>query len=89
MLTSSFMKPAICWVLWITIPILKSGYDAVGKVDMMSNNINDHNPYTKLIYGWVKPYIVYGNATITIKSCQWPNTMIIYGYDDKKYSKDS
>jgi M6 family metalloprotease-like protein len=67
----------------------QSGYDAVGKVDMMSNNINDHNPYTKLIYGWVKPYIVYGNATITIKSCQWPNTMIIYGYDDKKYSKDA
>lgn len=66
-----------------------SYYDAVGKKDMMSNNIHDHNPYTKLFYGWVTPYIVYGSSTITIESCQSENAVIVIPYDNKSYLKDA
>jgi len=65
-----------------------NSYNPVGLYDMMSYNVGDHSPYSKLLYGWVKPYIVYGNATITIKSCQWKDTMVIIPYDDKVIKTD-
>ena len=34
---------------------------------MMSHNILDHDCFTKLNYGWVRPYVVTGDATITIR----------------------
>jgi hypothetical protein len=66
-----------------------STYDSVGKKDMMSNNVHDHNPYTKLFYGWLTPYIVYGSATITIDSCQSQNALFVLPYDNKEYIKDA
>ena len=42
-----------------------------GQVDMMDNNVGDHNAYTKMIYNWVAPRVVDGssdNFTITLKS---------------------
>ncbi len=38
----------------------------MGFVDMMDANIGDHNSYSKYALGWVKPYVVTGNASITI-----------------------
>ena len=67
-----------------------SGYSPLGKIDMMDNNIGDHNPYSKLLYGWINPYIVYGNnVTLTLTSCQQKNAVIVIPYDDKTYSKNS
>ena len=66
-----------------------SGYAPLGRTDMMDNNVGDHNPYSKLLYGWVKPYIVTGNATITIHSSQYQNNVIVIPYDSKTYTKEA
>ena len=42
-----------------------------GQVDMMDNNVGDHNAYTKMIYNWVAPRVIDGsskNFTITLNS---------------------
>lgn len=64
-------------------------YAPLGGVDFMDNNVGDHNPYSKMIYGWITPYIVYGNCTITIPSCQSKDAVIVIPYDNKTYQKDS
>ena len=46
-----------------------------GCVDMMDNNVGDHNAYTKMAYGWAAPKVVDGsskNFTMTINS--WTDT---------------
>lgn len=66
-----------------------SGYSPLGTIDMMDHNVGDLNPYSKLVLGWIKPYIVYGsNVTLNIKSSQFKDNIIIFAYDDKEYSKD-
>ena len=66
------------------------GYDAVGYIDMMDTNIGDHCSYSKLLLGWIKPYIVYGSdVTLTINSCQSQDSVIVIPYDGKTYQKDS
>lgn len=35
-------------------------------VDMMDYNVIDHNVWSKMLLGWVKPYVVTGNVEITI-----------------------
>lgn len=62
-----------------------STYGPLGGMDMMDYNFGDHNPYSKLLLGWIKPYLVTGNATITIDSAQNPNSVIILPDDDKTY----
>lgn len=37
-----------------------------GGLDMMAFNVGDHNPYSKYRYNWLEPYVVEGNADITI-----------------------
>ncbi|HZJ89122.1 MAG TPA: hypothetical protein VFD05_00330 [Bacilli bacterium] len=37
-----------------------------GGLDMMAYNIADHNSYSKYRYNWIEPYVVEGNADITI-----------------------
>lgn len=44
-----------------------NGDEPMGKLDMMDNNIGDHNSYSKAILGWVEPYVVEGKARIEIK----------------------
>lgn len=39
---------------------------SLGGVDMMDYNVIDHNSWSKMSLGWVKPYVVTGNAEITI-----------------------
>ena len=43
-------------------------YDPLMELDMMAYNIGDHNAFSKALYGWTSPYIVKGNAKITIRS---------------------
>ena len=57
-------------------------YSPLGKVDMMDNNIIDHNSYTKMLLGWTKPYLVYGNAEIDLHSMQNENACIVLQGDD-------
>jgi len=49
----------------------------MGGIDMMDMNIGDHNTWTKMEYGWVKPIYVNGNARVTIKSSQVQGDCII------------
>lgn len=41
-----------------------------GKSIMMAYNVCDHDIFTKLSYGWVDPYVVDGNCTLTISPSQ-------------------
>ena len=63
-------------------------YSPLGGIDVMDGGITDHNSYSKLLYGWTKPYIVYGNATLSIPSAQQEDALIILPYDGKTYRKD-
>lgn len=51
-----------------TVTINGSNYKPapMGGVAMMDSNVTDHDAFTKLSFNWVKPYVVTGNATITI-----------------------
>lgn len=40
---------------------------SAGGFDMQDMNVGDHNPFSKMALGWSKPYVVNGDATITIK----------------------
>lgn len=66
-----------------------NSYAPLGYTDMMERNVGDHNPFSKLYMGWVKPYIVYGDdVTIEIPSSQAKDSMIVIPYDSKSYEKD-
>lgn len=59
-----------------------NAYSPLGKVDMMDNNIIDHNSYSKMLLGWTKPYLVYGDANIELKSMQNENALIVLQADN-------
>ena len=66
-----------------------SNYAPLGCIDFMDHNVLDHNPYSKMLFNWVTPYLVYGNCTITIPSCQTKDALFVIPYDDKNYKKDA
>lgn len=45
-------------------------YAPMGGIAMMDNNITDHDAWSKMILGWQNPYIVTGDAEITISPSQ-------------------
>lgn len=45
-----------------------NAYDPLGALDMMAYNVGDHNAFSKALYGWIAPYLVYGNTTINLRS---------------------
>ncbi len=63
-------------------------YSPLGKLDMMNKDFGDHNPYSKILLGWIKPYIVLGDAEIEIPSSQVQNSVFLLPYDDKTYKTD-
>lgn len=65
-----------------------SNYSPLGAIDMMAQNLSDQNPYSKLLLGWVNPYIAYGSGTITLSSNQSKNALIVFPYDEKTYKKN-
>lgn len=58
-----------------------SNYSPLGGVDMMDANIIDHNYYSKMLLGWVKPYIVSGDCDITLSTKNDENNFIIVPYN--------
>jgi len=44
-----------------------TNYGPMGRVDMMDYNIIDHDAYSKFALGWIKPYVVTGATSITLK----------------------
>ena len=45
-----------------------NAYEPLAGCDMMAHNVGDHNAWSKALYGWISPYVVSGNAEITIES---------------------
>ena len=43
-------------------------YHPMGKATMMDQNICDFDSYSKLVLGWITPYVVYGTSEILIPS---------------------
>lgn len=52
-----------------------------GGCDMMDNNVGDHNAFSKILYGWTSPYIVEGDAEITIRPFESSGDCIIVKND--------
>ena len=65
-----------------------AAYSPLGKVDMMDNNIIDHNSYSKMLLGWTKPYLVYGSGEIDLKSMQNENAFIVIQSDDAEVTNE-
>lgn len=64
----------------------KSGYAPLGGADMMDHNVGDMNPYSKMLLGWTKPYVVTGDCTITLPSSQSEDMPpIVFAEDGKDY----
>lgn len=64
-------------------------YSPLGGLDVMDGGIMDHNPYSKMLLGWSTPYVVYGNSTITIPSCQAKDSFIVILDDEKEAEADA
>ncbi|MDR1697409.1 MAG: hypothetical protein LBR37_00605 [Erysipelotrichaceae bacterium] len=54
-----------------------SGASPAGAIDMMDNNVVDHNVINKWMLGWNKPYVVTGDARISLKPSQESGEFII------------
>lgn len=53
-------------------------WNAAGMLDMQSYNVGDHNAFSKFQLGWIKPYVITGNAQITLKtSSKYPQAILI------------
>lgn len=48
-----------------------------GRVDMMDNNIIDHNAYSKYLLNWTSPYHVTGHADITLRPMEESGDFIL------------
>ena len=54
------------------------GWDPAGKLDMQSYNVGDHNMYSKLAMGWVKPFVVKDSTEIVLRtSAKYPEAILI------------
>ena len=51
--------------------------DVTGQNIMMAYNVCDHDAFTKFSYGWINPYVVTGNCSITINPFQESGDAII------------
>lgn len=58
-----------------------AAYDPLGGLDMMAYNVGDHHAFSKALYGWIAPYLVYGDATVTIRSTTDTGDFIIVPFD--------
>ena len=58
-----------------------------GCLDMMDANVLDHSSYSKMLLGWIKPYIVTGDSKISLATTQEKNACIVIPYDGYKINK--
>ena len=53
-------------------------WDPAGKLEMQSYNVGDHNIFSKLAMGWVKPYVPTGSTVINLKtSAKYPEAILL------------
>ena len=63
-----------------------SDYSALGGLDMMDNNIGDHNAYSKTLYGWINPRRIAGHkgkTTFKLKSTTTTGDAVIIPAPDE------
>ena len=66
----------------------EGSYSPLGYMDMMDRDFGDHDPYSKMLLGWIKPYLVLDDCEISIPSNQVQNSFFLLPYDGKSYSFD-
>jgi hypothetical protein len=50
----------------------------LGGADMMDYNAGDHNSFSKMVLGWVNPYLINGDTvTVDLKSCSETGEVIL------------
>lgn len=61
----------------------------LGGADMMDNTVGDHNPYSKLMLGWVKPTVITETTNVTIKPFESSGEfiMILLDYNGTYFSE--
>lgn len=61
----------------------------LGGADMMDYTVGDHNAYSKLMLGWVKPTVITSTTTITISSFESSGQfiMILLDYNGSYFSE--
>ncbi len=61
----------------------------LGGADMMDYTVGDHNPYSKLMLGWVKPTVITSTTTITISSFESSGEfiMVLLDYNGTYFSE--
>lgn len=61
----------------------------LGRADMMDSTIGDHNPYSKLMLGWVKPTVITETQTITINPFESSGEfiMVLLDYNGTYFSE--
>lgn len=58
-----------------------SKFGPTGRIDMMDYSIGDETAYSKMILNWVRPYVVTGNSTLTIKPLSESRDLILLSND--------
>lgn len=65
-----------------------TNYRPAGQKTMMDQNIGDLDSYSKLLLGWVTPYVVYGSSEIVIaKETTNDRSVIVIPYNYEEISK--
>ncbi len=61
----------------------------LGNADMMDYTVGDHNAYSKLLLGWVKPTVVTSTQTVTINKFESSGqfVMLLLDYDGTYFSE--
>lgn len=61
----------------------------LGGADMMDSTVGDHNPYSKLMLGWVKPTVITETQTITINPFESSGEfiMVLLDYNSTYFSE--
>lgn len=55
----------------------------LGGGDMMDYNVGDHNPFSKMLLGWVDPYVVRADCSITLRSFGESGDCVMICKDDE------
>lgn len=61
----------------------KKDNGGLGGGDMMDYNVGDHNPFSKMLLGWVDPYVVRADCTITLESFGKSGDCVMICKDDE------
>ena len=59
----------------------KGANEGLGGADMMDYTVGDHNVYSKIMLGWLKPTIITSTQTVTIQSSQASASAILIPLD--------